>query len=157
MPAYMIKPTHGYITIADQQYLNNIRDYYLFKNMNSVMKKIVVAGIDEQWLKRAKNIVGRYTNKTIVELMDWIYICYGQITLGELMKNQDTIQEMYHVEEPIEILFDHIKTGQESMITENSTFTDRYLADMGITQILATQEYTHLYCMWEIILLKKCT
>ena len=129
----MIKPTHGYITIADQQYLNNIRDYHLFKNMNSVMKKIVVAGIDEQWLKRAKNIVGRYTNKTIVELMDWIYICYGQITLGELMKNQDTIQGLFHVEDSIEILFDQIKTGQEFAIAGKYCFTDCQISDTGIS------------------------
>ena len=129
----MIKPTHGYITIADQQYLNNIRDYHLFKNMNSVMKKIVVAGIDEQWLKRAKNIVGRYTNKTIVELMDWIYICYGQITLGELMKNQDTIQGLFHVEDSIEILFDQIKTGQEFEIVGKYCFTDCQISDTGIS------------------------
>ena len=51
------------------------------------------------------------------------------------------------MEEPIEILFDQIKMGKEFEIAGNYPLTDRRLSDMGISQILATQEYTHAYHM----------
>ena len=115
--------------------------------MNSDRKDIIVASINDLRLKGSKYLVVGYTNKTSVEIMYWLYIFYGKITPDELMKNQYTMQSSYHVEEPIEILFDQIKTGKEFEIAGNYPLTDRRLSDMGISQILATQEYTHAYHM----------
>ena len=55
------------------------------------------------------------------------------------MKNQYTIQALYHMEDPIEILFDQIEMVQFFIIKVNYPFTDRQFADMGIAQILETQ------------------
>ena len=55
------------------------------------------------------------------------------------------MQATYNSEDPIEILFDQIKMGQEFSATWNSPFYDWQLADMDIAKILATQEYTHVY------------
>ena len=57
--------------------------------MNSALKKIVVADINDQWIKRAKDIVMGYANMSIVELMDWLYMRYKQIMPGDLMQNQE--------------------------------------------------------------------
>ena len=67
------------------------------------------------------------------------------------MKNQDTMQAAYHIEELIEIRFGQMDTSQDFAIEGNSPFSDRQSADMGITQILATQEYTHAYRTCKII------
>ena len=99
-----------------------------------------------------KTLVMGYSRNTFVELMGFVYIRYRKITPGDLMKNQDTMQAFYHVEDPIEIIFGQIKTGQEFAISGNPPFSDRHFADMGIAQILAMQEYTHAYRMWKIIL-----
>ena len=72
-------------------------------------------------------------------------------------ENQDNMQTAYHVEEPIEIFFDQIETGQEFTIAVNFPFSDRHIDDMGITQILETTEYTHAYCMWKIFSMNKHT
>ena len=96
--------------------------------MNSSLRKIVVAAIDDQWLKGAKYLVMGYTNKTFVELFYWLYISYGHIKPVDLMNKQDTMQALYHVEDPIEILFGHIKTGQKFLITVNLPFSDHHLA-----------------------------
>ena len=42
--------------------------------MNSALKTIVFAAIDDQWIKEGKDMVMGYANKTFVELMGWIYI-----------------------------------------------------------------------------------
>ena len=55
--------------------------------------------------------------------MDWRYIHYGQIMTGDLMKNQDTMQASYHVEDTIEIILYHIETGQEFAIVGNLPFS----------------------------------
>ena len=102
----MINHIHIDITVADQQYQNNLHNYHLVKNMNSSLRKIVVAAIDDQWLKGAKYLVMGYTNKTFVELFYWLYISYGHIKPVDLMNKQDTMQALYHVEDPIEIIFD---------------------------------------------------
>ena len=80
-----------------------------------------------------------YTNKTFVELMGSIYMCYGKITPGELMENKDTMQALYHVEEPIEIFFYNIEMKQEFRIAGNHPFTKCQLSGMGIAHIPATQ------------------
>ena len=49
-------------------------------------------------------VVG-YTNKSLVELMDWLFMWYGQITPGDLMQNLEEMQVMYNVEYTIDILF----------------------------------------------------
>ena len=115
--------------------------------MNSYLKKIVVAIINNQWLNRAKDLTMGYAKNKFVDIMNWLYIRYRKFTHGYLMKNQDTMQTSYHVEELIQILFNKIKTVQEFMIAGNSPFFYHQLVDMGTAQILATQEYTHVYHM----------
>ena len=46
-------------------------------------------------------MVMEYAHKYFVDIMNWIYVRYGQITPRDLMKNQGTIQETYHAEDPI--------------------------------------------------------
>ena len=132
-PEYPINPTHEEISISGQQYQNNLHAYHLVNNMNSSLKKIVVTAINEQWLKGANKLLMGYADKTFLEQMDWLYIHYGKIMPRDLIKNQDMMPTLYHVEEPIEILFDQIETGQECLITVNFPFSNRQLAGMGIT------------------------
>ena len=37
-----------------------------------------------------------YANKSFIDLMDWLYVRYGQITPGDLMQNQKDIQATYN-------------------------------------------------------------
>ena len=92
-----------------------------------------------------------YANKYFVELMECILFRYGQITTGYLMKNQDKMKATYNVKDPIETLFDQMQTGQEFTISGNYPFSDRHLAEMGVSKILAKQEYKYAYHMWKII------
>ena len=80
-----------------------------------------------------------YANNSFIELMDWLYVLYGQITPGYLMRNQDKIQAENNIEQPIETRFDHMETVQEFEIARNSLFSDCQMADMGVAKILATQ------------------
>ena len=64
-----------------------------------------------------------YAKQTFLDLMDWLYICYGKIIHIYLIKNQDTMKTSYHVEELIEIIFDKIETVQETMIAGYSPFS----------------------------------
>ena len=50
----------------------------------------------------------------------------------------------YNIEYPIDILFDQMDPGQDSAIAEILIFSDQKLADMGISKIIATQEYTYM-------------
>ena len=81
-----------------------------------------------------------YANKSFAVFMDSLYVSYGQIIPRDPIKNQDKMQAAYHIEDPIENIFGQIKTGREFTITGNVPFYDRQLADMGISQILSTQE-----------------
>ena len=56
--------------------------------MNIALKKIFIAAIDDQWIKGTKYMVMGHSKRSFVELMDWLYVWYGQIMLGYLMKNQ---------------------------------------------------------------------
>ena len=98
-----------------------------------------------------------YTNKYFVKLMNWMYVRYGQIKPGDLIRNHEQIQVTYNVEDTIEILFDQIETGQKIAVVGTSPFSDSHIADMGVAKILVTQEYTHAYCMWKIIAADNCT
>ena len=79
----MINHTHGNIAVADQQYQKNIHDYHPEENFGSGNRKPMVEG--------EKDLVMRYATKTLVELIEWLYIRYGYITPGELMNNQYTM------------------------------------------------------------------
>ena len=72
--------------------------------------------------------------------MDWIYVQYSQITPGDTMQNQEDMQGTYNAEDPIDVLFDQIDMEQEFAVAGNSPFSDQQLADMGVTNIMATQE-----------------
>ena len=71
-----------------------------------------------------------YANKSFIDLMDWLYVRYGQITPGDLMQNQKDIQATYNTQDPIKTPFDKIKTGKEFAVAGNSPFFDQQLADM---------------------------
>ena len=92
-----------------------------------------------------------YAKKSFVELMDWLYVRHGHITPVEIKRKQEKTQATYNYEDPIEILFDQIETGQEFTVAGNSPFSDQQLACMGIAKILAMQEYAHAYRMWKSI------
>ena len=115
--------------------------------MNSYLNKIVIRAIDEQRIKGTKYMVMGYANKSFLELMDWLYVKYGHITAGDLLKNKEDMQATYTVKDPIELLFDQIETGQESAVAGNSPFYDQQIVDMGVAKILLTQEYIHAYLM----------
>ena len=111
-PAYQINPTHGSIAVTNQQHQINIHNYHLVNNINISPKKILVAAINNHWLKEEKYLVVGYTNNTFLEQMEWLDIHYGKIMTVDIMNNQDKMQALYHVGYPIEIFFDQIKTGQ---------------------------------------------
>ena len=71
--------------------------------------------------------------------MVWLYIRYGKVMPSEIMNNQGTMQSMYKIEDPVEIIFNQIEVGKEFAIVVNSTFTDRQLSDMRTDQIIATE------------------
>ena len=56
------------------------------------------------------------------------------------MQNQEEMQGTYNVEDPFDILFDQIEMEQKFAVAGNSPFSDQQLADMGVTNIMATQE-----------------
>ena len=85
---YPLNPPHGNIDVADQQYQNNFHNYNLVKNMNSALKKIAVAAINDQYSKGEKHLVMGYATKYFVELGDWIYVRYSQMNPRDLMNNQ---------------------------------------------------------------------
>ena len=74
--------------------------------------------------------------KDFFELMDWLYVQYVPITPLHLIQNQEEMQATYNIKDPIKILFDQIKMGQDFYIPGNSPFSDHYLADMGVKKIL---------------------
>ena len=92
--AYPINPTHDNIAAADQQYHNNLHGYHLVNKINSPLKKISVAAINEKWIKGAKDMVMGYAIIFFVELMYWVYVRYRKITPRDLMRNQDKMQTM---------------------------------------------------------------
>ena len=53
-----------------------------------------------------------YANNYFVNMMEWMYAWCGQITPGDLMRNQEEMQATYNFQDPINILFDQIKMGQ---------------------------------------------
>ena len=110
---YKLNPTQGNISVVYQSYQKNLHEYHLVKKMNSTLKKIFIAAINEQWIKWAKDMVVRYANKYFVEMMNWIYDRYGQITPGDLMNNQNEIQATYNIGDLIEIMFDQMYKVQE--------------------------------------------
>ena len=92
-------------------------------------------------------MVMEYSNKYFVELMDWLYVRHDQIKPRDLSRNQEETQATYNVKDPIGILFNQMDMGQGFKIDRKFPFFNWQLADMGVTRILATQEYTHTYCM----------
>ena len=125
--------------------------------MKRVLKKIVFTSTNNQWIKVENDVVIGYENKYLMKLMDWLRVQSSHITPEDLMCIQEEMQATYNVKDLIEIPFDQIKTGQEFAITENLPFSDFQLADMGVTKILVTQEYTHAYFMWKSITADNCT
>ena len=47
-----------------------------------------------------------YANKSFIDLMNWLYVRYGQITPGDHMWDQEYMEAKYNVEDSIDILFD---------------------------------------------------
>ena len=76
--------------------------------MNIDFRKVVAANIEKQWMKWAKDMVMGYTNKSFVKLMDWLYVQYGHITPGDLVRNQEEMQATYRVDDPTDILSEQI-------------------------------------------------
>ena len=74
MLAYPINPTYSDIAVADQKYQNNLHNCYLVKNTNIFLKKIVVEAINDQCLKRLKDLIVGYAKKAFLDLICWIYI-----------------------------------------------------------------------------------
>ena len=79
--------------------------------MNSALKRFFVTTILNECIKGAKDMVMGYAKQLLVELMDWLYIWYGQINPVYLMWNQYDMQATSSVKYLIDILFDQMETG----------------------------------------------
>ena len=67
-----------------------------------------------------------------MELTDWLYVRYGKITPINIIYNQNKTKEKYNIKDSINILFEHMETGQELEIEGNLPFSYRQLAEMCI-------------------------
>ena len=68
--------------------------------MNTDLKEFIATAVEYQLIKGGKDVAMGCAS--LVELMDCIPLKYGQIPPGDLMKNQNTMQAVYHIEYPIE-------------------------------------------------------
>ena len=108
---YPLNPMHGDIAVVDRQYQKNLHGYYLVKKLTYPSRK-PPSRPSTISVSMGKKYGDGVCKKSFVDLMDWLYVWYGQIKPGYLIPNQDNMKAMYNVKDLLEIMFDHMETGQ---------------------------------------------
>lgn len=134
--------TQFQIAQSNEIYKENLR---LFREMLAVERTIIqqiVAAVDGKFLSAIRNTHTNKINKSIPEILEYLFDTYGDVTISELVELQNTVQTMvFNPKEPIDVVFTEIADLADIATIAKSPMTTQQKINMAYIILQRTNTF----------------
>ena len=123
-----------------------------FDNVDKALKQMLIASVDEIFIKSLRNQYVGYGNQTTKQLLSHLYTTYADITVGQLQANDAAMKQPYDVNQPMETLFEQIESAVEYAAAANTPYTPQQVLVTALQLVFQTGIYADDCKEWKRML-----
>jgi len=112
-----------------------------FNNVDKILKKMLIASVDEIFIKSLRNKYVGYGNQTTKQLLMHLYNTYADINVGQLQANDAALKTPYDSNQPMETLFGQIEAAVEYAAAGNTPYTPQQVLATAFQLVFQTGIY----------------
>ena len=110
-----------------RQHTEALRDWKEYTNMQSALKKQLIAAVDPIYLRAIRNRHVGFKNHSVRDILQHLLTSYGNITAIDLDKNMEAMKAPWDPSQPFEVLIDQIEEAVTYADAGNQPFTDQQI------------------------------
>ena len=133
----------------DQTYSQRKIARITYENMDQALLSLIVPAIDPIYTSGIITGAALYQQRTVLDVLAYLYNTYGRITTIDLMRNEQEMGKPYDPSQPIMILFAQITDGAEYAQAGSNPFSVPQLVRKGEALIALSKAYPEKLREWE--------
>jgi hypothetical protein len=102
--------TQAQITEANRQFLADHKEFSTFKSTEAALKKQLIEAVPSTYINKLKHKSLGFANVSTLQIIEHLVTTYGTITTDDLDKNIELLHKDWAPTNPIEDLFEQIRT-----------------------------------------------
>jgi hypothetical protein len=133
--------TAAQISESVRQHTEGLREWREYTNIHNALKKQLTDAIEPVYLRSQRHRHVGFANKSLREIIAFLFQAYGQLTPQKLIDNQMTMNTPWDPNTPFETLIEQIEDAMEIADAANQAFTDAQILTLAYTLVYNTGLY----------------
>jgi hypothetical protein len=140
-PTVIAGATGPQISEAVRLHNESLREWREYTNIHNALKKQLEEAIEPVYLRSQRHRHVGFANRSVRELMGYLFQAYGQLNAQKLMDNQTTMNKPWDPSTPFETLIEQIEDAMEVADAATQAFTDAQILTLAYTLVYNTGLY----------------
>jgi hypothetical protein len=133
--------TQAQISEAVRQHSEDLREWREYTNLHNALKKQLTEAIEPVYLRSQRHRHVGFANKTLREIIAFLFQAYGQLTPQKLIDNQMAMNAPWDPNTPFETLIEQIEDAMEIADAASQAFTEAQILTLAYTLVYNTGLY----------------
>lgn len=126
------------IAEAVREHAEDLREWREYTNLHEALKQQLLAAFDPIYFRALRNRHVGFANRSIREILEFLFTNYGNITPMDLKANTDRLNAPWDPSTPFEMLIDQIEECQEVADIGNQPFSHQQIVNAAYTLVYNT-------------------
>lgn len=134
-------PAGATVAVRDtiiRQHTEELREWREYINLHEAIKQQLLAAFDPIYFRALRNRHVGFANRTIREMLEFLFTNYGYITPMDLKTNTDRLNTPWDPSTPFEMLIDQVEECQELAEIGNQPYSHEQIVNAAYTLIYNT-------------------
>ena len=140
-PTVIAGATGPQISEAVRLHNESLREWREYTNIHNALKKQLEEAIEPVYLRSQRHRHVGFANRSVRELLAYLFQAYGQLNAQKLIDNQTTMNKAWDPSTPFETLIEQIEDAMEVADAANQAFTDAQILTLAYTLVYNTGLY----------------
>jgi hypothetical protein len=133
--------TGAQISQTVRQHTEELREWREYTNIHNALKKQLTDAIEPVYLRSQRHRHVGFANKSLRELIAFLFQAYGQLTPQKLIDNQMAMNAPWDPNTPFETLMEQIEDALEIADSAGQAYTDAQVLTLSYTLVYNTGLY----------------
>ena len=142
--------TQAQISEAVRQHSEDLREWREYTNLHNALKKQLIEAIEPVYLRSQRHRHVGFANKSLREIIAFLFQAYGQLTPQKLIDNQNAMNTPWDPNSPFETLIEQIEDAMEIADAANQAFSDAQILTLAYTLVYNTGLYFDECKEWKV-------
>jgi hypothetical protein len=129
------------ISEAVRLHNESLREWREYTNIHNALKKQLEEAIEPVYLRSQRHRHVGFANRSVRELLAYLFQAYGQLNAQKLIDNQTTMNKAWDPSTPFETLIEQIEDAMEVADAANQAFSDAQILTLSYTLVYNTGLY----------------